>query len=40
MLNAISGINNWAGINTEIKGFIFGMIGGNQNEIISIFNIH
>ena len=40
MLNAVSGIYKQAGITTEIKGFVFLMIGGYQNEIVCILNIN
>ena len=40
MLDAVSGIDKWAGITTEIKSFIFGMIGGYQNEVVCILNFH
>ena len=40
MLNAVSGIDKWAGITTEIKGFVFGMIGAYQNEVVCILNFH
>ena len=40
MLNAVSGIDKWAGITTEIKSFIFFMIGGYQNEVVCILNFH